>query len=762
MSQQELRLLPPNPFQLSPIKKVDNLAGRAQEQKNIRYYLELTAAGQNPHIALIGQRGVGKTSVLNCSEQIAKDLLLLPIRLDMNELKAQSPGRFWHDLYQNLILTMVTAGCWGGIQGEIYRQLLKMLHSHSPGDLDCAVIQIPYVFSCHTAGIDEFDCPDALVVHDLRSCQKELETRGLKGIVLIIDEADCLGTNVPLLQMFRNIFQAVDSCSLMLAGTEAVFPAISSVFSPIPRQFHRIDIRPFAQWPDTMDLIRRPLGKYSYDTIGPKMETVRELHELCGGAPDEVQLYCHHMYRSVEDGTLARMSLSPKVYRQVLREYRKNTPSNVDAILNAIERLPDKLLYKSIWTSRRELSLDENIRLSIFKRTLSAGQIQSDDQRNNARSEITAGYQTLYDAGIIQIPTKITLTGAPLTAGFWKSFVTVEREKRWSWNDQSLANNISDSIAQWIAKQCGDLFCYPLTGNSDAVNALRTLREGKIPTDVDEGMMEMVATAIMANEGRFTHAVDIVFQIESFAGRHTQRVRYFEKPDVELDADVFSATTERLRPLAEANDITVSVSAIERWKLPTNKEVQQLAIISGHPLPPSLGRSPMDEAFAKFEEGDVEESKRLFAEVLRFKESANVRNNLAFCQILTGQFRDGFENSKKAVGTKYSPLYAMNNALSQFLLEDTDTARQSFREIWLKTRNSTSENDKQAAYVLILDDGGKSVHAHPAIPVDAAVLLNMALSGSEGKGQVIADLTRRYPDKIATWVAAHLGGPDPT
>ena len=351
MNQATKPKLPPNPYKRSPIKKLEDLAGRARERKTIRYYLSLTASGENPHLALIGQRGVGKTSLLNGAECIAKDLKLLPVRLDMNELKAKSLGRFWHDLYQTLALTMAKAGCWGGVQGTIYAELLRMIYARQPGSLEKAVMQIPYVFSCHQGSIDSFECPDALVVNDFEACLTELQSKGFTGIALLIDEADCLGKNVPLLQMFRNIFQVVEHCSLILAGTEAVFPALSEVFSPIPRQFHRVDVKPFARWSDTMELVLHPIPKDLFDAVAPEPDVLRELHELCGGAPDEVQLYCHHMYRSVEDGSSARMALSPQVFREVLREYRSNTPSNVDAVLNAIERLPDKLLFESKWLS---------------------------------------------------------------------------------------------------------------------------------------------------------------------------------------------------------------------------------------------------------------------------------------------------------------------------------------------------------------------------------------------------------------------------
>ena len=56
---------------------------------------------------------------------------------------------------------------------------------------------------------------------------------------------------------------------------------------------------------------------------------IRELHELCGGDPAEVQLYCHHMYRSVEEEASPTMSPPPTVFRAVLKEYRANTPADV-------------------------------------------------------------------------------------------------------------------------------------------------------------------------------------------------------------------------------------------------------------------------------------------------------------------------------------------------------------------------------------------------------------------------------------------------
>jgi hypothetical protein len=171
--------LPPNPYRRVPIKRLSDLSGRSQERKRLQYYLNLTASGDSPHVALIGERGIGKTSLLNAAEEIANEAKLLTVRIDLNELKARSIGRFWHDLYQALALSAAKKGCWGGEHGAIYAELLRMMHARRPRDLDKAVLQIPYVFSCHQGSIDDFECPDALVISDIGACISELRANGL-------------------------------------------------------------------------------------------------------------------------------------------------------------------------------------------------------------------------------------------------------------------------------------------------------------------------------------------------------------------------------------------------------------------------------------------------------------------------------------------------------------------------------------------------------------------------------------------------------
>ena len=294
----------PNPYSRQPVKQRRGLADRRVETDRIDYYLGLTLARHSPHIALIGERGVGKTSLLNAAQAMADEKGLLTVRIDLNEAKASSPGRFWHDFYATLLLAAGRAGCWGGSDGEIYRALFAMIHMGQPAPIDMTVLQFPQIFAKQLNDLDTVNCVDALIIHDLQTVLNEATQQlNLKGLAILIDEADCIGSNVSLLQMFRNIFQRIDAIALVLAGTEAIFPKISEVFSPIPRQFHRIDVEAFGSWTDTWNLVCAPLEDA---TMYPSVETTRALHDLCGGDPAELQLYCHHMYTEIESGSYRR------------------------------------------------------------------------------------------------------------------------------------------------------------------------------------------------------------------------------------------------------------------------------------------------------------------------------------------------------------------------------------------------------------------------------------------------------------------------
>ena len=752
MSSDQDLTIPPNPYTRQPIKRHEQLAGRDKELRTIRYYLTLTASGQSPHLALIGQRGVGKTSLLNGTEAITADLKLLPVRIDLNEQKVRSPGEFWHDLYATLILSLAKVGCWGGLQGTIYSDLFKMMHAkQQPPSLDRVVLQIPFAFSFHQGGVSTFSCVDAMVSHDFESCIDELQHKGYSGIALLIDEADCLGINVALLQMLRNIFQSVQRFSLILAGTEAIFPSISEVFSPVPRQFHRIDVKPFVHVNDTHQLVLKPLKAKNIEVIAPQFQQIEELHELCGGDPSEVQLYCHHMYRKVEEGIIKRMALVPQVFREVLKEYRASAPANLETVFNVIEQLPDKYLFESNYLSRRNISLEENARVEIFQRTINKDAVLSSEERGVITWDVKQGYEALFKAGVIEIGTCIRIVGTPLTAAYWKSFVEVEKGKRWRWDDEPvkaiLQRKVTDAIAMTLKCQAGH---YELDHGDEAQLALHALRNDEPVPEFRDSFREMLFVGILARgRDKVSSVVDIGFQMESFAGRQTFRCRFLENSNSCITQEIVEGWVQSKLELLSSNDILLSILSFSRWEIPTSVEFQRLAWIAGMELPESIfGPSRLDTALSKFGDGQLGECADILDRMYKDKEDVTTGNNLGFCRLLLGQYQQGLDIINKALAKKYDPLFELNKGIALYLLREAEQAGNSLCHAldWLDQNKTNKYSKVNPLYVLFLDPSSHTVRSVKDVPLMAAILINLWRIGKQSKAEIEKRIKAEFPD----------------
>lgn len=111
---------------------------------------------------------------------------------------------------------------------------------------------------------------------------------------------------------------------LVMTGTPDLFPVLDDVFSPIVRQFKKINVGEFGKVNDTRACINKPLEKLGID---PKkiidFETyrdVRDIHNLSGGRPYEIQLICHMLFRRLQLRRADTMKLDFSVLEEVRRE----------------------------------------------------------------------------------------------------------------------------------------------------------------------------------------------------------------------------------------------------------------------------------------------------------------------------------------------------------------------------------------------------------------------------------------------------------
>ena len=324
-----------NPYDfINPIRSPDRFAGREKELKEIRYYLELSTS-ESPryfHMALVGPRSVGKTSLLNMIEYIAdNELGLLAFKLSLNEEIVKNDVLFFKEIFDGILTKGAERGMYGGLSGKIYRAFRQAI------DTLKIEAEIPLLFGTAYIGFKKENITDVaqhILIHDLKKIHSEAKDKGIPTIVLLFDECDLLAQNRALLQKLRNVFMEVEGYILVISGTEKMFPAISEIFSPIPRFFKRINVGNFEEIKETEECLLKPLNdeeKKAFDK-----SCILDIHQLSNGSPYEINLIAHYMYRRWREGKNPKIQLSPEVLDDVLNELERLREAGHYEIANKI------------------------------------------------------------------------------------------------------------------------------------------------------------------------------------------------------------------------------------------------------------------------------------------------------------------------------------------------------------------------------------------------------------------------------------------
>jgi len=322
-----------NPYDfVNPIKDPKRFVGREKELKEIRYYLKLSTS-ESPtyfHIALVGPRSVGKTSLLNMIEYTANNELgLLAFKISLNEEIVKNDVLFFKEIFDGIL----TKGLEKGIYGKFYKAFRKVIDT-----LDIKA-EIPLLFGTAYIGFkkgNNTDVSQHILIHDLRKIHSEAKEKEIPTIVLLFDECDLLSQNETLLQKIRNIFMEIEGYILVFSGTEKMFPAIREVFSPIPRFFKRINVENFKEFKETEECLLKPLNdaeKEAFDRT-----CITDIHRISNGSSYEINLIAHYMYRRWREGKIPKIQLSPEVLDDVLNEFERLRKEGHYEIANKIKR----------------------------------------------------------------------------------------------------------------------------------------------------------------------------------------------------------------------------------------------------------------------------------------------------------------------------------------------------------------------------------------------------------------------------------------
>lgn len=331
-----------NPFDFAnPVIDPQLFAGRKSELEDIEYYLNhAKSAPRAINLALIGDRASGKTSLLNMIEAGAKQRAFCTVRIDLDESDAETQLIFFLKLFDGILTAACKEGAFQGIQGKTYDTYRDMVDAYEiPEDRMFCPFIFPMQYSkAMSKGNNSASVSDAYR-DDISLIQAELK----KPIAILIDECDVLTHSRVHLEKLRNIFMNISGFFLVFTGTGAFFPLINDVFSPIVRQFKKINVKPFESENETRDCIEKPLRRLGIQTQDFfDVETYSEIdaiHNLSGGKPYEIQLICHQLFKRVQQGKASRLQLSIDVLDDVLEELKSLQDVDIRPVAQQIRGL---------------------------------------------------------------------------------------------------------------------------------------------------------------------------------------------------------------------------------------------------------------------------------------------------------------------------------------------------------------------------------------------------------------------------------------
>ena len=122
-----------NPYDFAnPVTEEKLFSGRAEQLKEIKYYLNHGIKSQKPiNLSLIGDRAAGKTSLLNMIEIEAKRLDYLTVRIDLDEGDKTSQLNFFFKVFDSLVNSAFDEGFFGGHSGSIFDEYLNQTSAYS-------------------------------------------------------------------------------------------------------------------------------------------------------------------------------------------------------------------------------------------------------------------------------------------------------------------------------------------------------------------------------------------------------------------------------------------------------------------------------------------------------------------------------------------------------------------------------------------------------------------------------------------------------
>lgn len=330
-----------NPYNIGiPIRDEWQLAGREAELERIDDCLDQAVEGACTNIAVVGELGMGKTSLLNVVGCHARVRGILPVKVALESEMAQNEMTFFREVYDKILSEGVKLGMLRGFEpsAQLVRKQLDRAYMGEEGAIPLP-LRFPRMFAECISTNTILPVMTSMLKSDFEFIASEARRANVRAIALLLDDCDCI--TKALLEKLKSLVTDVDGYFVCLTGSDKMLDVWDEVLSPMPKIFFRINLLPFPDERAITKCVRKPLEKAKYRDLKIDSGLYAELYALTGGNPYEVQILCHFMYQRLAKGESKTMSLHPSVLETMVEQLEFERPHITEerSFQKAVKRL---------------------------------------------------------------------------------------------------------------------------------------------------------------------------------------------------------------------------------------------------------------------------------------------------------------------------------------------------------------------------------------------------------------------------------------
>lgn len=306
---------PPNPFDyVHEIDRPELFAGRREELAEILALIKPIANGQSRAIpcAIVGERRVGKSSLLLRVMHECANLKFLATRVVISEEIVTDPSETWHYIFTAITSTIAQASPPRSASLDT-----RSLDTYDPSPSPAAPIlefetSYNYKDAARNRAVDVH-----MLTRDFQAIDKALLVLSVPGLVLMLDEAEHLQLSRALQSQLKVLCEASRKIALVFAGD----PRLSSVFTdkaaPLYLQVNLRKLTNFAKPTDVAECALQPLTATQRTLLD--INTLKYITQLSQGKPNQIRLICYAIYSRYENRLQDDLSISIEAIERTLQ-----------------------------------------------------------------------------------------------------------------------------------------------------------------------------------------------------------------------------------------------------------------------------------------------------------------------------------------------------------------------------------------------------------------------------------------------------------